>query len=101
VNAAFIKKRAGWRKLRLFACAYCRLIWKKVAGDSFARRLLRWPKPSRTDTSISLARQMYDSRDFSAMPILTDALQDAGGDNADIFEHCRGTGATRSRVLGY
>ena len=38
------------------------------------------------------AQQMYESRDFSAMPILADALQDAGCDNADILDHCRGPG---------
>ena len=43
----------------------------------------------RTDTAVSLARQMYEARDFAAMPILADALQDAGCDNADILAHCR------------
>jgi hypothetical protein len=42
-----------------------------------------------TSTVLSLAQQMYDSRDFSAMPILADALQDANCDNADILNHCR------------
>ena len=46
----------------------------------------------RTDTALLLARQMYESRDFSLMPILADALQDAGCDNADILNHCRGPG---------
>ena len=46
----------------------------------------------RTTTAIQLAQQMYDSRDFSAMPILADALQDAGCDHADILDHCRGPG---------
>jgi hypothetical protein len=46
----------------------------------------------RTSTAIALAQQMYDSRDFSAMPILADALQDAGCDSADILDHCRGAG---------
>ncbi len=32
---------------------------------------------------------MYDSRDFSAMPILADALQDAGCYNEDIIAHCQ------------
>ena len=41
---------------------------------------------------MSLARQMYDARDFSAMPILADALQDAGCDKEDIPNHCRGSG---------
>lgn len=45
-----------------------------------------------TDTALTLARQMYESREFSAMPILADALQDAGCENADILAHCRGPG---------
>jgi len=45
-----------------------------------------------TTTVLALARQMYESRDFSTMPILADALQDAGCDNAEILEHCRGPG---------
>ena len=43
----------------------------------------------RTDTAMSLARVMYESRDFSPMPILADALQDAGCDSEDILDHCR------------
>ena len=43
----------------------------------------------RTDTVLALARQMYESRDFTAMPILADALQDAGCEDATILDHCR------------
>src|SRR5205814_838558 len=43
----------------------------------------------RTETAVALARTMYDSREFSAMPILADALQDAGCDNDAILSHCR------------
>jgi hypothetical protein len=43
-----------------------------------------------TDTAVSLARGMYESRDFGAMPILADALQDAGCDSDDVLNHCRG-----------
>ncbi|MBM3981739.1 MAG: hypothetical protein FJ304_15980 [Planctomycetes bacterium] len=43
-----------------------------------------------TSTVVQLARTMYESRDFSAMPILADALQDAGCDNVNILDHCRG-----------
>ena len=35
---------------------------------------------------------MYESRDFTAMPILADALQDAGCEHAEILDHCRGPG---------
>ncbi len=42
-----------------------------------------------TSTAVAIAKGMYDSRDFSAMPILADALQDAGCENDDILNHCR------------
>jgi hypothetical protein len=45
----------------------------------------------RTDTALSLAKQMYESREFGEMPILADALQDAGCDTDDILSHCRDT----------
>ncbi|OWK36483.1 hypothetical protein FRUB_09046 [Fimbriiglobus ruber] len=45
-----------------------------------------------TSTVTALARQMYDSRDFSAMPILVDALQDAGCGDDQVLSHCRGPG---------
>jgi hypothetical protein len=45
-----------------------------------------------TSTVVALARSIYESRDFSVMPILADALEDAGCANADILEHCRGPG---------
>ncbi|MFO0824661.1 MAG: hypothetical protein U0792_16345 [Gemmataceae bacterium] len=51
----------------------------------------------RSDTALSLAKHIYESRDFAQMPILADALQDAGCDNADILNHCRDTAATHVR----
>jgi hypothetical protein len=60
---------------------------KDVVGDPF--RDVTFNPEWRTDTAAILARQMYDSRDFSAMLILADALQDAGCDNEDILSHCR------------
>jgi hypothetical protein len=51
----------------------------------------------RTDTAVALARTMYDSREFGAMPILADALQDAGCDNPDVLNRCREAGATHVR----
>jgi hypothetical protein len=46
----------------------------------------------RTSDVIAMARGMYETRDFSAMPILADALQDAGCEDAAVLEHCRGNG---------
>ena len=52
----------------------------------------------RTDTAVPGDGQMYESREFSAMPILADALQDAGCDNDDVLNHCRD--ATQVHVRG-
>jgi hypothetical protein len=60
---------------------------RDIFGNPF--RPVTFSPEWRTDTAIALARQMYDSRDFSAMPILADALQDAACDNEDILAHCR------------
>jgi hypothetical protein len=39
-----------------------------------------------------MAQQIYNSRDFGAMPILADALEEAGCTNEDILTHCRQDG---------
>ncbi len=45
-----------------------------------------------TSTAVGLARGIYDDRAFDRLPILADALQDAGCENSDILAHCRGDG---------
>ncbi len=63
---------------------------RDIIGDPF--RSVVFDPAWRTDTALSLARTTYQYRDFRAMPILADALQDAGCDNDDILSHCRGDG---------
>jgi hypothetical protein len=45
-----------------------------------------------TSDVLSLATGIYEERAFDRMPILADALQDAGCDNDDILNHCRQPG---------
>jgi len=45
-----------------------------------------------TPTVVTLAQGMYESRDFSAMPILADALEDACCDYGGVLDHCRSNG---------
>jgi hypothetical protein len=77
-----------------------RLAQRVLVADIFGNpfRPVVFSPEWRTDTALTLARQMYESREFGAMPILADALQDAGCDNDDILEHCRGDGP---HVRGY
>jgi hypothetical protein len=63
---------------------------REIFGNPF--RPVPFSQAWRTDTTLALARQMYEARDFSAVPILADALQDAGCDNEDILNHCRAPG---------
>ena len=67
----------------------------EIAGNPFepVEFLPEW----RTSTATALAREMYRSRDFSAMPILADALQDAGCDSAAVLDHCRDPNAIHVR----
>lgn len=45
-----------------------------------------------TSDVVALATGIYADRAFDRMPILADALQDAGCDSDDILDHCRGPG---------
>jgi hypothetical protein len=50
-----------------------------------------------TSTVVALAEGIYEERAFDRMPILADALQDAGCDNDDVLNHCRDTTLTHVR----
>jgi hypothetical protein len=39
-----------------------------------------------------LARALYDEKDFDNLPVLADALEDAGCGDADLLRHCREPG---------
>jgi hypothetical protein len=68
---------------------------RDIVGNPF--RPVSFSPTWRTPTAVALAQGMYDSRDFSAMPILADALQDAGCDSNVILAHCRDPHATHVR----
>ncbi len=40
----------------------------------------------------NLAQAVYDEQAFGRLPVLADALADAGCDNAELIAHCRGPG---------
>ena len=92
-----------WLALIIRASGHARVVHdamtaraRDVFGNPF--RPVAFSPSWRTDTAVSLARAMYDAREFSAMPILADALQDAGCDSDAILNHCRD--ATQVHVRG-
>jgi hypothetical protein len=68
---------------------------RDIAGDPY--QPVKFKGEWRTDTVLALARTMYESREFSAMPILADALQDAGCNHDAMLTHCRDTSLTHVR----
>jgi hypothetical protein len=71
---------------------------RDVVGNPF--RPAAFDPNWRTTTVVQLARHVYESKDFSPMPILADALQDAGCEDPDVLTHCRQTDAPHVRGCG-
>ena len=51
----------------------------------------------RSESAVALARTAYDTRNFTLLPILADALEEAGCDHADMLNHCRDPKAIHAR----
>ncbi|WP_232056353.1 hypothetical protein [Tuwongella immobilis] len=65
-------------------------IQRDIFGNPF--RQVIFDPAWRTSSVLLLANQIYESRDFSVLPFLFDALQDGGCVNQDILTHCREPG---------
>jgi hypothetical protein len=94
------------------------LAWKKnIAGQTMSSererqssclRCIFGPLPFRqvsrnskclNATVVSFAQTIYDERDFDGLPLLADALEEAGCTNTDILAHSRQSGAPIGRPL--
>jgi hypothetical protein len=71
---------------------HCHLL-RDIVGTPF-RSFLVYPSwlHFHDGTVPKIAQRIYDNRDFSLLPILADALEEAGCDNDDILRHCREPG---------
>ena len=77
------RKAKTERKAR---AALCRdLFGNPFRPVALERRWLAWDG----GTVVKLARAVYDQRAFDRLPVLADALEDAGCTNADVLTHCR------------
>jgi hypothetical protein len=70
--------------------AVARALVRCVLGNPFRPAAVdpRW----RTADAVGLARAIYEDRAFDRLPILADALTDAGCDDEQILAHCRSSG---------
>jgi hypothetical protein len=76
-----------WKKLRDREAVIQLMYAYDIFGNPF--RPISFDSAWQTGTAVALAQTMYDVRDFVAMPILADALEDAGCEVPDILYHCR------------
>jgi hypothetical protein len=77
--------------LDYFQWLVCKML-RDVVGIAAFRPITfeaAWRKP----TVVATAESIYAERAFDRMPILADALQDAGCENDDVLAHCRGDGS--------
>jgi hypothetical protein len=63
---------------------------RDIVGNPF--RPVTFSPVWRSETAVALATGIYAERAFDRLPILADALEEAGCDSADVLSHCRGPG---------
>src|SRR5262249_61367763 len=69
------------------------LVLRDIFGNPFRSAALKRHWLTANDRAVvNIAQAIHDEKAFDRMPILADALQDAGCDSADVLEHCRGPG---------
>jgi hypothetical protein len=71
-----------------------RTLFPRLFRDIFRNpyRRVRFDPGWRTAAVVGLAEAMYASREFDGMPVLADALEEAGCVEADVLAHCREAG---------
>jgi hypothetical protein len=65
-------------------------IIRDIIGNPF--RLVTIDRKWLTPNIVAVAQGIYDERAFERLPMLADALEEAGCTNADILNHCRSEG---------
>jgi len=68
---------------------------RDIFGNPF--RPVVFPPSWRSETAVLLARGIYNDRAFDRLPILADALEEAGCDHADVLTHCREPNGVHAR----
>jgi hypothetical protein len=72
------------------ACAVGAGLLREVCGNPF--RPITIDPSWRTPSVVALAQRAYEDRAFESLPVLADALEEAGCDHPDLLGHCRQPG---------
>lgn len=64
---------------------------REILGNPL--RPVAFDRSWRTEAAVALARGVHVDRAFDRLPVLADALEDAGCADADLLGHCRGMGS--------
>jgi hypothetical protein len=80
--------RQQWREELAAQCELARCVF----GNPF-RPVPASPPWSRSETARQMAQVITDEGRYADLPILADALEDAGCDDEDVLGHCRGGGS--------
>jgi hypothetical protein len=87
-----VTEKTGWNEARYYAAYKGQSDLFRCLLGSLPFRPVTLNPAWRTSNVTALAQTIYDDRAFDRLPILADALEDAGCDNADILNHCRAPG---------
>jgi hypothetical protein len=81
---------SAWAMGRLVVSGFAATILRCIFGNPF--RPVTFAPSWCSETAVALASAIHVERAFDRLPILADALEEAGCDDADVLNHCRGPG---------
>jgi len=84
------RRGAAWPKALSYGMPTLAHVFRDVFGNPFRPAAIDQSWVSSTVTA--LAQAIYEDRAFDRLPILADALEDAGCTDTDILAHCRAGG---------
>ncbi len=89
---AVLADEGGWLVEADEERAQCRLL-RELLGPSVFRPVAVEPawRAYNDGAALQLARWIHEARAFDLLPILGDALEEAGCTSADVLDHCRST----------